>query len=113
LSLHLASQGTALHHQADVDLRAPGLTLGGGSPSDEHVALSATVDREHPSLRFQLATTGQATVKLSGSLSFDPSRRALPYEIEGRLTGLAALAPFAAMVRGLDGFDLSRLEVGL
>jgi hypothetical protein len=96
-----------------VDLHAQELAFDGGSPSDDHVTLSATVDRERPSLRFQLATEGRAATKLSGSLSFDRSRRALPYEIEGHLAGLAPLAAFAAKVHGLDAFDLSELEVGL
>ncbi len=113
LSLTVQSQGTALQHQADVDLRAPGLAFDGGTPSDDHVTLAVTVDRERPSLKFQLATEGRAATKLSGSLSFDPSRRALRYGIEGNLAGLAALAPFVAKVRGLAPFDLSQLEVGL
>jgi translocation and assembly module TamB len=113
LSFALKSQGTALQHQADLDLRAQGLAFGGGSPSDEHVTLSATVDRGRPSLQFQLGTQGRAATKLSGSLSFEPSRRALSYEIEGHLAGLAPLAPFAAKVHGLDAFDLSELDVGL
>ncbi|MGO9833589.1 MAG: hypothetical protein ACLP1X_05180 [Polyangiaceae bacterium] len=113
LSLALKSQGTALQHQADLDLRAQGLTFGGGGPSDEHVTLSATVDRGRPSLQFQLGTEGRAATKLSGSLSFEPSRRALSYEIEGHLAGLAPLAPFAAKVHGLEAFDLSELDVGV
>ena len=48
LSLIVKSQGTALQHQADVDLRAQGLAFDGGSPSDDHVTLSATVDRDAP-----------------------------------------------------------------
>src|ERR1019366_4532591 len=112
LSLTLKSQGTALQHQADVDLRARGLALNGGHPSDDHVTLSATVDRERPSLQFQLATDGRAAAKLSGSLSFDPSRRALAYAIEGDLAGLAPLSPLAAKVHGLAAFDLSELEIG-
>jgi translocation and assembly module TamB len=113
LSLTVQSQGTALQQHADLDLRAQGLAFDGGSPSDDQVTLSAIVDRERPSLQFQLATAGRTATKLSGSLSFDPSRRAVPFEIEGRLAGLAPLAPFAAKVRGLDAFDLSQLEVEL
>ncbi|MGA3122330.1 MAG: hypothetical protein ABSF69_16325 [Polyangiaceae bacterium] len=113
LSLTLKSQGTVLAHQGSVDLRAHGLAVGNDSPSDEHVTLSATVNRKRPSLQFQLATEGRATAQLSGSLSFEPSRRALAYAIEGHLAGLAALAPVAARVHGLDGFDLSQLEIGL
>jgi translocation and assembly module TamB len=113
LSLIIKSKGTALQHQADIDVRAQGLTLDGGSPSDDHISLSAAVNREHPSLQFQLATEGRAATKLSGSLSFDPARRAIPYQIEGHLAGLAPFAPLAAKVRGIDGFDLSQVEVGL
>jgi hypothetical protein len=113
LSLVVKSQGNLLQHQADVDLRALGLTFDGGSPSDDHATLSARLDREHPSLQFELATEGRAATKLSGSLSFDPSRRALPYQVEGHLSGIAPLAPLAAKVHELEGFDLSQLEVGL
>ena len=113
LALKVTSQGTAMQHKADVDLRAHGLAFSGGTPSDDHVTLSATVDRSLLALQFQLATEGRAATKLSGSLSFDPSRRALPYEIEGHLAGLAPLAPLAAKVPGLEAFDLSQLDVSL
>jgi hypothetical protein len=113
LSLILKSQGTALQHKADLDLHAQGLVFAGGAPSDYHVTFSATVDRGRPSLEFQVATEGRVATKVSGSLSFDPSRRAVAYEIDGHLAGLAPLAPFAAKVHGLDAFDLSELEVGL
>ncbi len=111
--LTLKSRGTALKHQADLDLRAQGLAFEEGSPSDDHVVFSAAVDRERPSLHFQLATEGRAATTLSGSLSFDPSRRAVPYEIEGHLAGLGPLAPLAAKGPGLSALDLSQLEIGL
>jgi hypothetical protein len=113
LALRLESQGTAIQHEASVDLRARALAVAGGSPSDDHVALSASVDRTRPALQLELSTDGRATTKLSGSLSFDASRHALAYAIEGKLAGLAALAPLAASVHVLDTFDLSRLEIGL
>lgn len=112
LALKLRSHGTALEHQADLDVRLPGLTLDGGPPSDDHVTLSATVDRERPSLQVDLATEGRASTKVSASLSFDPSRKAVLYETKAHLAGLAPLAPFAAAVHGLDAIDLSQLEVG-
>ena len=113
ISLTLKSKGTALQHQADVDLRAQGLAFDGSTPGDEHVSFSGQVDRVHPSLKFQVATDGRATTKLSGSLAFDPVRRALTYALEGHLANLAPLAPFAAKIHGLDAFDLSQLDVGL
>jgi hypothetical protein len=113
VSLKLASQGTLLQHHADLDLHAWGLSLDGGAPRDDRLTLSATMDRQKPSLQIQLATEGRATTTLAASVSFDPARRAIPYSIEGHLGGLAPLAPLAAKVRGLDGFDLSELDVAL
>lgn len=113
LSLKVKSQGTALQHQADVDLLVPGLSIGGGRPSDDHLTLSAALDRPRTSLNFKVSSEGHANTKLAGSLSFDPKRRALLYEAEGHLGGLASLATLAAKTKGLEGFDLSRLEVGL
>jgi translocation and assembly module TamB len=113
LALTLQSEGTALRHQADVDLRVAGLTFPGGAPSDDRATLSVLVNRERPSIEFKLATAGRAATKLSGALSFDRTRRALLYETEGQLAGLAPLTTLLAKVHGLDGLDLSQLEVGL
>ncbi len=113
LSLTLESQGTTMEHRADVELRAKALAFDGGRPIDEHVMLSAAVDRARPSLRFQLATEGHASAKVAASLSFDAARRALLYEAEGHFAGLGPLTPLAAKVRGLDAFDLSQLEMSL
>jgi translocation and assembly module TamB len=113
LSLTLRSEGTALQHRVHADLRARGVAIDGGSAVDDHMTLSASLNRERPSLQFQLATEGQAETHLSGSLAFDPSRRGVSYEIEAQLAALAPLAPFAANVRGLGGLDLSQLGIGL
>ena len=111
LSLILKSQGTALRHHADLDLHAQGFAFGGVSPSDDHVTLSTTVDRQGRSIHFQLATEGHANSKLSGSLSFDPSRHAIPYELNGHIAGLAALGALAAKPHVQGAFDLSQLEI--
>ncbi len=113
LTLTLHSKGDALQHDADADLRLQGLAFGGEEPRDDHVTLSATLDRTHPSFRFQIATDGRAVTKVTASASFDPGRRAVPYAIEAHLAGLAPLGPFLAKVRGLEGFDLGQLELGL
>lgn len=113
LSLTLKSQGTALYQAAEVDLRAQGLAFGRSGPGDDHLTLSAAVDRTHPSLRFQLTTEGRAITKISGSLAFDSSSQALLYELEGKLSGLAPLTPLAARLHGIEAFDLSKLDVDL
>jgi translocation and assembly module TamB len=111
VALTLASHGTALVHQADLDLRAKGLSLGSGEAKDDHVSLSASVDRQKASLQFKLATEGRAASHLTGSLAFEPSRRALLYGIDGNAGNLAAVAPLVAGVRGLEGFDVSALGI--
>jgi translocation and assembly module TamB len=113
LVLRLASQGTPLQQKADLDLRAQALTFDGGTPSDDHVTLSANLDRTRPSFDWQFASEGRALSKLSGSLSFDASRRAVAYAFSGKLRGLGPLAHFAAKLQGLSAIDLSQLEVEL
>ncbi len=111
-SLKLRSKGNAFKHEGDLDLRARALTFDGGAASDDHLSLSAALDRGARSLRLHVDTEGRVAAKASASVSFDPARRAIPYEIEAHLAGLAPLSPFLANVHGLDGFDLSQLELG-
>ena len=111
LSLTLKSDGTAREHEFDVDLLAPGLSVAGGRPIDDHVALWAEADLDRASLRFRLATEGHAATQLAGSLSFESAKRALVYEATWHLGGLAPVAPILATIPGLDALDLSRVDV--
>ncbi len=111
LSVRAKTQGSALHLDADLDVAAKALVLEGADAKDDHIALKATFDRLRPSLAIDLATDGRATSKLTGSVSFEPSRRAIAFTLGGRFAGLAPLAALAAKVPGLDGFDLSELEI--
>jgi translocation and assembly module TamB len=111
VSLSVKSQGTATQHQGDVDLRALGLAFNGGSASDDHLTLSAKLDRSRPSLEFQIATEGRMTAKGSGSFAFDAARRVIICGLDVHLGGLAPLAPFAATIHGLDAIDLTDLGV--
>jgi translocation and assembly module TamB len=113
LSFTLRSKGTALHQEASAELQARALALDDGAAADDHVALSVTLDREHPSLRLHVETAGRAAANLSASLSFDRSRRAVVFDVDGRLAGLAPLAPVVSSLHGLEGFDLSKLELGI
>ena len=113
IALDLRSNGTALQHDVDADLRVQALTLAGGDPGDDHVTVAATLDRQAPSLRLRVETSGRVSSKLAASLSFDRRRRAAVYDIDGTLAGVAPLAAIASRVRGLEGFDLSKLELGV
>jgi translocation and assembly module TamB len=113
LSVSLRSQGTMLRHQADLDLHAKGLAIEGGAAIDDHLTLHASVDRARPSLEFQLASDGRATSKVDASFSFDRARKAVLYDIDGRLADLGRMAPLLTKARHLDAFDLSELEVSL
>jgi translocation and assembly module TamB len=111
VSLSVKSQGTATQHQGDVDLRALGLAFNGGAASDDHLTLSAKLDRGRPSLEFQIATEGRMTTKGSGSCAFDAAHRVIVYSLDVHLGGLAPVAPFAATIHGLDAIDLTELGV--
>ncbi|HSQ66891.1 MAG TPA: hypothetical protein VLM85_26915, partial [Polyangiaceae bacterium] len=113
LAVTVDSHGTAMRHDADIDVRAQALAIAGLGESDDHVTLSAKIDRAVPALRIELGTDGRATSKLAVAASFDRSRRAVSYEVSGELSHLASLQPLVAEVRGLDGLDLSKLEVGV
>ena len=113
LALKITSKGTALQHEAEVDLRAQGLVLQGGSPSDDHLTLSGSFDRQKPSFHVQIGTEGRVVTKLSLSASFDPARHAIPYDRDAHLAGLAPLAPLLARVHGLEGVDVTQLDLAL
>jgi translocation and assembly module TamB len=112
LALAVHSKGNAIDHEGTVDLHLQSLAVDGGAAKDEHITLSANVQRERPALQLELKTEGRAAADLKGSVSFDSARKAVPYDLEGHLGGLAPLAPFLAQVKGLDGLDLSQLEIG-
>jgi hypothetical protein len=113
LALVLKSQGSAMQHEVDLDVRAQALAFDGGATGDDHVTLSAKLDRERRSLQLDLATEGRASAKLAASLSFDSPRRALVYAIDAKIARLAPLAPLAAKLHGLDALEVSPLEVEL
>jgi hypothetical protein len=113
VALTLRSQGTMAKHEAHLDLAARGLAVEGGAAIDDHLVLHAVVDRTRPSLELEVTTEGRAATKLSTALSFDRARKALLYDIDGRLADLARAAPLLAKVRHLDAIDLSQLEVVL
>src|SRR5262249_46782048 len=96
LALRVASQGTALKPHIDLELTTKALAIDGGAPGDDHLTLSATLDRTAPALEFRLAGDGRAEAKLSGALSFERAARAVRYDVDLELARLAALAPLAA-----------------
>jgi translocation and assembly module TamB len=112
-ALVLHSRGTASRHQATANLRLSALAIGGGRPGDDTVALSAAMDRAAGTLRLQASVEGRVNAQADASVSFDRDARAVLYDVSGRLSDLAPIAPLLARVRGLDGFDVSRLELGL
>jgi translocation and assembly module TamB len=113
LSLTVKSQGNALLPQLDLDLRTEGLAIAGGAARDDHLALSASLNRQRTSLEFQLAAEGRATANVAAALAFDASKRGLSYRIDGDIADLGPLAPLTAKSRALAGFDLSLLKAAL
>jgi translocation and assembly module TamB len=114
LTLVLSSTGTRTQHQGEADLRLRKLVIGAAALGDSHHTTSFKLDLLAPSVHVQIATEGDAspTAALTATLGFDRTRRAITYDVDGRLTRLAVLSPLLTAA-GLAGFDLSRLELGL
>ncbi|WP_394844527.1 hypothetical protein LZC95_46670 [Pendulispora brunnea] len=109
----LDSKGTLMHPTLDADLRFERLAFDGANPSDDHVSLAATLDREASSLNLRLAAEGRAQAKLEAALGFDRARRAVTYDVHANVGRLSPLAPLASVAAGLRGVDLSKLELAL
>ena len=113
LAITLDSRGTATRQDVDVDLRARALSSARGGTADEHLTLSAKLDRAQPALRLVVGIDGRAKGELAVAASFDRARHALAYDLEGSASELASLAPLLAGIHGLENVDLSALEVGV
>jgi hypothetical protein len=111
VAIKLHSDGDAYRHTVGADIAAAGLVVGGQPASDDDLTLSASFDRARPSLALQVDTKGRMTARLSASVSFDRARRAVMYDVSGRLAELAPIAPLLAGVHGLEGLDVSKLAV--
>ncbi len=111
MTVTVDSNGTAMRHSADIDLRAQALTFLGANASDDHIKVSGTVDRAELGARVVAELDGRASSKIAASASFDRGRRALVYDVEGQLSHLEPLRPLLA--RTLVGLDLTDLEVGV
>lgn len=113
LEVAVDSRGTTMRHDAEVDVRARELSIAGKTAADEHVSISAKIDRARPAVRVTVASDGLATGKLAVTASFDRARHVLAYDVDGSASQLASLAPLVADVPGLEHVDLSTLELGV
>ena len=112
IAVKLDSDGDGIRHHADLDLRAQGLVLQGETPSDDHLTVDASFDRDRRTGQVKVGTEGRVTAKLGASASFDAARHAIPYDLDVELAHLAALRPFFVKVKGLEGLDLSEFALG-
>ncbi len=113
IDLSLRSQGDATRHEGTLDLKAVGLVFDRAAPSDDHVTLAAKLDRSRPSLHVDLKTEGRVASKLTATVSFDRTHRAIVYDVDGHIGSLAPIAPALAGAPGLEGFDFSKLELSV
>ncbi len=113
LALVVDARGTTMRHDVDLDLRARELSIAGKGTGDEHVTLSANIDRARPAVRVTASTEGLATGKLAVAASFDRARHALAYDVDGSASKLASIAPLFADVPGLQHVDFANVEFGV
>lgn len=105
LAVSFEAKGTLSHQEVVAKVQAPGLSIGGSTPIDDTLGLTATIDRHPWSVHFDAGLAGHLQGRLSGFASFDDNARAIRFDLDGLASGLAALGPVA-------GFDLSRTELG-
>jgi translocation and assembly module TamB len=119
LSLDLRSSGDAIRHRAEADLRLRALRTAEDAPADQHLALSARLDRRRPSLELRLDADGASAGSLTGSLAFDRDRGAVRCDLDGTLERLGPLARLAAASSrpgaraALSGLELAKLGVSV
>jgi translocation and assembly module TamB len=111
--LDCESNGTATRHELKTDVRTEGLTVGDTALDDDHLTLSASLDRSKPSLHVEIGNEGVSKASLTANIAFDRTTRAVAYDVVGQLSGLAPLAPLLAKDVRLAGFTLAKSAFGL
>lgn len=117
LSLVVRSSGDAVRHRAEADVWLRAARGAGRASADEHVTLSAQLDRRRPSLEVRLGADGAARAALTGALSFDRARGVVRCALDGEVERLAPLARLAAAgwrpggEAALSGLELAQLAV--
>ncbi len=111
LTLDLRSHGSAVRHDAELDVGLEGLRVADVALGDERLRASCQLDRSGPSIRATLTTDQLAKLDLRASVGFDRERQALSYETSGQLSRLAPLEPLLSRVRALVGVDWSKLAL--
>ena len=89
--------------------------LQGETPSDDHVTLTAELDRDRRSAQVKLGTEGRVTAKMGASVSFDASKRALPYDfdLEAVIAACAEHGTFLEINANPKRLDLAPPAAGL
>ncbi len=112
LTLVVATRGDAVRHALDADLRLEDLAIAGSSAKRDHVAVSAALDRDAETFRADVALDGRADAKVVATFGFDRARRALTYDVDGRLGQLGAIAALLPS-HATGGLDLRDLGIEL
>jgi translocation and assembly module TamB len=113
IALSLHSRGTSQRHEAQADLRVDALRRGDDSLGHEHIALTASLDRNKPSARLKVESVALPRTLLDVTLGFDRKQRVLHYQLEGHLSELSALSTLLSQKRFFSGVDVNELDVKL
>jgi hypothetical protein len=109
----LTSQGTPQKHDVTLELRTRALAVGGAAQGDTAIHAQAAYDRRASTAHVKVATLGDKgpLVALDAALGFARARRAVTYELDGKVGRLASLAPLVQ--GGAAGFDYEHLGVAI
>jgi hypothetical protein len=123
-TLELRSGGDTLEHRADLDVRLRAIRAGGIPPADQHLAVSAHLDRRRTSAEqradLKIAADGATAGALTAAVALDPGRGAVRCDLDGSLERLGALVRLGQALAGrpdprsaLSGLDLDRLALSV
>jgi hypothetical protein len=106
--VRIQSSGDLARHQGTIDVALAGVTAAGKSLGAPELAIALSVDRRAPSLELHVKGDVPATdLRLTAAIS-SARPHALRWKAKGKVSGLAALAPFLP-----PGTDWQRLAVEL
>lgn len=93
--LHLKSGGDLTKHFGKIDVALAGVTTGGKSLGAPRLAIVAEVDRRNPSIEMSVKGDVPSTDLILAAVVFPNTRPTLlRWKAKGKISGLAALAPF-------------------
>jgi translocation and assembly module TamB len=111
IALDLHSSGSALRQNVHAELRTQAIAIGDTALGDEHLTLTASIDRTAPSAHIEVTGDRSPKANFSASAAYDRTHHVVTYDVAGDLSGLSPLAPLLANVSAVAAIDPNELAL--